>query len=70
VKEELAGLAKRLEAHREKYKDALNSALNMLQNDMAEILNNRFEIFIKDVEEEAKGNFKQRNVIMLAEGAL
>ena len=70
AKEELAGLAKRLEAHREKYKDALNTALNMLQNDMAEILNNRFEIFVKDVEEEAKSNFKQRNVIMLAEGAL
>jgi len=70
VKKELAGLAKRLEAHREKYKDALNTALNTLQNDMAGILNNRFNVFIEDIEEEAKSNFKQRNVIMLAEGAL
>ena len=65
---ELAGLAKRLEAHREKYKDARNTALNTLQNDMAEILNNRFNVFIEDIEEEAKSNCKQRNVIMLAEG--
>lgn len=70
VKEDLAGLAKRLETHREKYKDALNTALNTLQNDMAQILNNRFKVFINDVEEEAKSNFKQRTVIMLAEGAL
>lgn len=70
VKTELGELTKRLKAHREKYKDPLNTALNALQNDMAGILDKRFDGFLKEVEEEAKVSLKKRNVILQAEARI
>jgi hypothetical protein len=68
VTDELSEVISQLEAHRERFKQPLNAALNQLQNDMADILDSRFDAFVDEVTSEAKSNLKKRNVILDGEG--
>lgn len=64
IKADLAELISRLKEHRERYKDPLNSAVNAMQKETAEILDERYEGFLAEVADDAKTNLKKRNVIL------
>jgi hypothetical protein len=70
VKAQSKAIIGELEELRERHKDPLNTALNTLQNDTAEILDDRYDAFIEEVTDEAKANLKKRNVILQGDGAL